>query len=111
VAVSLVAQLLISAVMAASSPADAAPAKKCASPIDDPANHCLTRENGRVILQCTALADGTLKECVVLSETPAGKGFGDAALASVSTEHYAADPNRPAEGVKVKLAMNFKAGS
>jgi protein TonB len=37
-------------------------------------------ENGRVVVDCTAQADGTLRNCVVVSETPAGEGFGEATL-------------------------------
>ena len=35
---------------------------------------------GRVRVQCRLANDGVLNDCVVLSETPAGYGFGEAAL-------------------------------
>lgn len=37
-------------------------------------------EAGRVTLSCTVAVDGTLKDCKVVSEDPAGFGFGRAAL-------------------------------
>ena len=86
-AVSLVAQLLISAAMAASSPADAPPAPPtptCGSPIFDPAHQCRVREDGLVKLQCKAMRDGSLTACTVVSEDPPGKGFGAAALDSAT---------------------------
>ncbi|CAN5336270.1 hypothetical protein BH11PSE2_BH11PSE2_06170 [soil metagenome] len=36
--------------------------------------------DGRAVLRCIASVEGALKNCVVLSESPAGKGFGGAAL-------------------------------
>ncbi|WP_339914789.1 energy transducer TonB [uncultured Brevundimonas sp.] len=37
-------------------------------------------ESGRVELQCPVTADGHIPSCWILSETPAGAGFGQAAL-------------------------------
>ena len=37
-------------------------------------------ETGRVVLSCSALADGRLEACSIVSETPEGLGFGAAAL-------------------------------
>jgi hypothetical protein len=110
VAVSLVAQMLISAAMAASSPADAAPAKTCGSPIFDPAHDCKVREDGAVQVKCTALRDGSLTDCSVVSETPPGKGFGAAALGSASRAHAKADDSRPESGAPVVFMVRFKAG-
>lgn len=110
-AVSLVAQLLVSAAMAASSPADAAPAPTCGSPIFDPAHHCRVREDGLVKLQCKALRDGSLTACTVLSEDPPGKGFGDAALDSATRARIPADDNRPVDGATVVVPIRFKAGN
>ena len=38
------------------------------------------RENGEVTLLCTVLANGKLTSCAVVSESPRGEGFGDAAV-------------------------------
>jgi protein TonB len=39
-----------------------------------------TVREGVVTLECTVLQDGRVSRCVVLSETPPGQGFGEAAL-------------------------------
>lgn len=39
---------------------------------------------GMARLRCTAATSGVLENCVVVSETPAGAGFGAAALAATS---------------------------
>ena len=111
-AVSLVAQLLVSAVMAASSPA-AAPPKTCGSPIYDPAANCKMRPglDGRAVLQCTALRDGTLMNCSVVSETPADPGFGAAALTYIQGEKIKPDDARPESGASVTIPLHFKSPS
>ncbi len=109
-AVSFVAQLLVSAVMAASSPADAAPAKTCSSPIFDPAHDCKVREDAVVIIQCQAMRDGSMTRCSVLKETPPDKGYGAAALGSAGRATIDADDSRPIDGVPHKLLIRFKAG-
>lgn len=106
-AVSIVAQLLASALMSsaaaqdtgASAAAPAAPA--CASPIYDAKHDCKVIKSGSAKLQCMVMADGTLQSCKVVSEDPPGEGFGQAALASAANAHVKADPNRPAAGVLV----------
>ena len=42
-----------------------------------PQDKCLT---GKVLIHCIVAADLRLSDCVILSETPPGKGFGDATL-------------------------------
>ncbi len=113
-AVSLVAQLLISAAMAASAPADAAPPPPtCGSPIYDPANSCKIRPgiDGRAVLQCTALRDGSLKDCSVASETPPGQGFGAAALSYIQGVKIKPDDTRPEAGGTVNIPLHFKSPS
>ena len=109
-ALSFAAQLLVSVAMAAASPADAAPAKTCSSPIFDPANACKVREDAVVIVQCQAMRDGSMTKCAVVSETPPGKGFGEAALGSAGRAQIEADDSRPRVGVPHKLLIRFKAG-
>ena len=110
-ALSFVAQLLVSAAMAASSPADTAAPPTCGSPIFDPAHNCRVREDGLVKLQCKALRDGSLTACTVLSETPEGKGFGAAALDSATRAKIGPDDTRPAAGATVVVPIRFKAGN
>ena len=43
----------------------------------EPLKYCLS---GRVQIQCMVMPDGKLTGCAILSETPPGKGFGDATL-------------------------------
>ncbi|HEX4180706.1 MAG TPA: energy transducer TonB [Caulobacteraceae bacterium] len=112
-AVSIVVQLLASALMASAAqdsgaPAAAPPAPACGSPIYDPKHDCRVMEAGSAKLLCTVLADGTLHDCTVVSEDPPGKGFGEAALASSSHTKVRADPNRPAAGIRASIPFNFK---
>jgi len=44
------------------------------------------RETGRAALDCVAAAGGKLVDCKIAKETPAGQGFGDAALKLVGYE-------------------------
>ncbi len=103
-AVTLISQLLVSAVLAAAAPADAAP-KTCVSPAFDPATDCKLRPDvhGRAILECTAMRDGTLKDCVLLSETPEGQGIGAAALNNAQGAQIKADDSRPEAGARVRV--------
>ena len=48
-----------------------------------PANQLATEHGGRVVLVCIVTVQGALRACRVSSETPAGAGFGAAALALV----------------------------
>lgn len=115
-AVSILAQLLAAALMTTSAEAQdagaqaAAPAAPtCASPIYDPKHDCRVIAAGSAKLQCMVMADGSLQSCKVQSEDPAGKGFGEAALASAKTAKVRADPNRPAAGVLVSnIPFTFK---
>jgi hypothetical protein len=108
--ISILANLLASAVITTS--AAAAPANTCGSPIYDSAHDCAVIADGMAKLQCTAMADGSVKKCKVILEDPAGKGYVEAALAKVSDgkPHLAPDPNRPATGALVAFPMRFKAG-
>ena len=106
-AVSILAQLLASAVLSSAAaqdsgaPAASSPAPTCASPIYDAKHDCKVIKSGSAKLQCLVMADGSLQSCKVLSEDPPGEGFGQAALASAANAHVKADPNRPAAGVLV----------
>lgn len=53
-------------------PAATLPAVEVSAPVNQ----------GVVVLECRISRDGGPEDCVILSETPAGQGFGEAALAS-----------------------------
>ena len=115
-AVSILAQLLASALLSTSAEAQGgaaaapAPAPACGSPIYDARHGCKVIESGSAKLNCMVMADGSLQSCKVASEDPPGKGFGEAALASAANAKVKADPNRPATGVLVNnIPFVFKA--
>lgn len=65
--------------------------------------------DGVVTLECRVIRDGRLSDCVILSETPAGQGFGQAALeaarrARVSRETF----GRATSGAKVRFTTRFR---
>lgn len=66
-------------------------------------------EAGRVELQCPVSADGTIASCWIMSETPAGAGFGQAAVTGAA--HARLRP-RTVDGVAVpgmvRFAVNFR---
>jgi protein TonB len=113
-AVSIIAQLLASAVMASaaqqagSAPAAAPPAPSCGSPIYDAKHDCRVMATGSAKLQCRVMADGSLQSCKVVAEDPPGKGFGEAAMQMAQTQKVKADPSRPADGLLATIPFNFK---
>ncbi len=111
-AVTLISQLLVSAVLAAAAPGDAGP-KTCVSPIYDPATGCKIRPgiDGWAIVQCTAARDGSLKDCTLVSESTPGQGFGEAALDDAKFEKVKEDNSRPDAGAPVKFKLHFKSAS
>ena len=105
-AASLIAQMLVSAVMAASAPA-AAPA--CSGPpVYNPADHCKVVESGMVYLHCTLQADHHLTDCSVKSEDPPGIGLGAAAMTMAPGMTINLDP-QPATGSALNIPVRFKA--
>lgn len=62
--------------------------------------------NGRAVLQCVVRADGTLGDCIVVEETPAGVGFGEATmLASRKLRVGPAAPGGRIEGATVRVPI------
>ena len=105
-AASVIAQMLVSAVMAASAPA-AAPA--CSGPpVYNPADHCKVVESGLVYLHCTLQEDHHLSDCSIKSEEPAGLGLGDAALKMAPGMMINLDP-QPKTGTALNIPVRFKA--
>jgi len=58
---------------------------------------------GKVLLHCTVAKDGDLAKCKVMSEMPAGEGFGDAALSL--TPLVQAAPGQTGKRVAVPLVF------
>ncbi|HEY8616384.1 energy transducer TonB [Phenylobacterium sp.] len=73
----------------------------------EPANRA--EVGGRAILECGVTAQGALTGCTVIEETPAGFGFGEAALKL--TDKFRMRPmtrdGRPVSGGKVRIPIRF----
>jgi Gram-negative bacterial TonB protein C-terminal len=67
-------------------------------------------KSGRAQVECTVQHDGTLKDCVVSSEDPAGMGFGDAALtiASVMAMNPWTSQGTPVDGARIRLPLRLE---
>ncbi|HEY3815223.1 MAG TPA: energy transducer TonB [Caulobacteraceae bacterium] len=65
---------------------------------------------GHSSMECTVRADGTLTACHIISESPAGKGFGSAELriASRFKMRPATRDGEPVEGHKVVIPLAWK---
>ena len=58
--------------------------------------------SGSVVLRCDFMGNGTVANCVVISETPAGLGFGREAIRGVRTARAQAGQTGPRE-----VRLNF----
>ncbi len=60
-------------------------------------------------MECGVVADGTLADCKIVSETPAGAGFGDAILRMA--KHFQMTPTTsngtPVAGGRVRIPIRF----
>ena len=61
-----------------------------------------------VRVQCVAQADGHLTDCKILSEQPAGQGFGEAALRGAGQARVDTDVLRGASGTEIEFNMRFR---
>ncbi|MGH6970524.1 MAG: energy transducer TonB [Caulobacteraceae bacterium] len=66
-------------------------------------------KSGQAKVDCTVARDGTLHDCVVVEEDPAGLGFGQAALviASVMQMNPWTQQGSPVEGAKIELPVKL----
>lgn len=65
---------------------------------------------GRAIIECWVTGQGTLTDCVAISETPAGMGFGEATVqiaAKFRMRPRTAD-GRTVEGARIRLPITWK---
>ncbi len=64
---------------------------------------------GVVRLECRVNNNGTLRNCIILSETPPGQGFGEAALEGARRARVSPDTVDPdASGAKVRFTTRFR---
>ncbi|HEX8569984.1 MAG TPA: TonB family protein [Caulobacteraceae bacterium] len=66
--------------------------------------------NGSAVLACTVAAGGQLQGCTVAKETPAGMGFGEAALGLAPHFRMKAwtSDGRPVDGAKVRIPVSYQ---
>lgn len=67
-----------------------------------------TAADGAVVVECVVQPDGRLADCAVLSERPAGRGFGEAALDRASQSRVRVDANETLRvGAKIRYIVRF----
>ncbi|MBX7248954.1 MAG: TonB family protein [Caulobacteraceae bacterium] len=67
--------------------------------------------NGQAMVQCQVTREGTLTRCVVVSESPAGAGFGEATIAIMQFFRMQATVDgRSVEGAQVRVPVNWRLG-
>lgn len=68
--------------------------------------------SGRAVLSCSVLGSGEVTACSVVSQTPAGAGFGDAALSL--SRYFRLSPRtvdgQTVEGARVTIPISFNLG-
>lgn len=66
-------------------------------------------DGGRVVLNCAVRPDGTLTDCRIEEEQPAGVGFGEAALRVASQSRVSAETARAASSdSRVRFTTRFR---
>jgi TonB family protein len=78
-----------------------------------PAQALAARLPGRALIDCRVSEQGALTHCAILSEGPAGAGFGQAALAMTQAFQMspAAENGRPVAGGRVRIPIRFMPAS
>ena len=61
---------------------------------------------GKVVLACEIGDAGRVAQCIVVSETPAGYGFGKSAALTI-LKYGRADPSKSSVGGWLRMTMNF----
>jgi hypothetical protein len=74
-----------------------------------PAKATADHVGGRAIVGCAVTADGGLADCTVVSEDPAGYGFGPAALGLTPLIRLDRSTGRPEVGERLNLPIRFMA--
>ena len=66
-------------------------------------------DSGTAVLSCVVEADGRASDCTVLSESPEGQGFGDAALASMERAKFSPTLMETATaGARARFTIRFR---
>ena len=78
----------------------------CASGVEAPV--VLADGEGLVRVRCMAQQDGRLKDCEVVSERPAGHGFGEQALRMAGQARLDPDVLRGESGSMLEYTMRFR---
>lgn len=80
-----------------------------AAPADLPPVLAEQPRNGEVVLNCAVSPRGQLADCRIESETPPGRGFGEAALQSAGRSRLSQDSVRDARGgERVRFTVRFR---
>ncbi|MDO1559217.1 TonB family protein [Brevundimonas sp. 2R-24] len=65
--------------------------------------------SGSVTLRCRVIHDGSAQHCEVIEESPAGMGFGEAALRAAAQFRFRSERGGPGSGAVVTIPLRFEA--